>query len=117
MATKSRSEMRVVRHKRIRKHLSGTPERPRLSVFKSTHHLSAQLIDDTAGQTLAAASTQEKGLKATDNLAGAKIVGQELAKRAKEKGIKKVVFDRGGFRYHGVIASLADGAREGGLEF
>jgi large subunit ribosomal protein L18 len=109
--------MREVRHKRIRKHLRGTPERPRLSVYKSTHHISAQIIDDTAGATLAAASTQEKSLGAQDTIAGAKAVGQALAKRAKEKGINKVVFDRGGFRYHGVVASLADGAREGGLEF
>jgi large subunit ribosomal protein L18 len=117
MPAKTRSDMRTVRHKRIRKHLTGTTDRPRLSVFKSTKHISAQIIDDTAGKTLVAASTQEKDLKAGDNLAGAKVVGQALAKRAKEAGIKKVVFDRGGFRYHGVVASLADGAREGGLEF
>ncbi len=117
MAAKSRSDMRESRHKRIRKHLTGTPERPRLSVYKSTKHISAQLIDDTEGKTLAAASSQEKELKAQDTLAGAKVVGQALAKRAKEKGIAKVVFDRGGFRYHGVVASLAEGAREGGLEF
>lgn len=117
MANKSRSNMREVRHKRIRKHLNGTAERPRLSVFKSSKHLSAQIIDDVARVTLVAASTQEKDLKAGDNLAGAKAVGEALAKRAKEKGIKQVVFDRGGFRYHGVVASLADGARQGGLEF
>lgn len=117
MATKSRSKMRVIRHKRIRKHLAGTAEKPRLSVFKSTKHISAQIIDDTTGKTLAAASSQEKDLKATDTIEGAKIVGKALAKRAKEAGINKVVFDRGGFRYHGAIAGLADGAREGGLEF
>lgn len=117
MPTKSRSDMREVRHKRIRKHLAGTSARPRLSVYKSTNHISAQLIDDTVGKTLAAASSQEKDLKAQDNIAGAKIVGEALAKRAKEKGITLVVFDRGGFRYHGVVASLAAGAREGGLEF
>src|SRR6185503_2766979 len=117
MATKSRSDMRVVRHKRIRKNLLGTTERPRLAVFKSAKHISAQIIDDTAHATLVAASSQEKDLKAQDNAAGAKVVGQTLAKRAKEKGIKQVVFDRGGFSYHGVVASLAEGAREGGLEF
>lgn len=117
MAHKTRSDMRVVRHKRIRKSLTGTTEKPRLSVFKSTNHISAQIIDDTTGKTLAAASSQEKDLKATDNVPGAKLVGTALAKRAKEAGIKKVVFDRGGFRYHGVIAELATGAREGGLDF
>ncbi len=109
--------MRVVRHKRLRKHLAGTTDKPRLSVFKSTKHISAQIIDDTVGKTLAAASSQEKELKATDTVEGAKIVGKELAKRATEAGIKKVIFDRGGFRYHGAVAGLADGAREGGLEF
>lgn len=109
--------MRVVRHKRIRKHLVGTPDRPRLAVFKSQKHIYAQVIDDTAGVTLAAASSTEKTLSATDNVDGAKKVGEELAKRAKEKGVKSVVFDRGGFRYHGVVASLADGARSAGLEF
>jgi large subunit ribosomal protein L18 len=109
--------MREIRHKRIRKHLAGTAERPRLSVYRSTKHISAQIIDDTAGKTIVAASTQEKGLKATDTTDGAKIVGQALAKRAKEQGIERVVFDRGGFRYHGLVASLAEGAREGGLEF
>jgi large subunit ribosomal protein L18 len=109
--------MRSVRHKRIRKTLVGTTERPRLSVFKSSKHISAQIIDDASSVTLVAASTQEKDLKAQDNKDGAKLVGQALAKRAKEKGIKQVVFDRGGFRYHGVVASLAEGAREGGLEF
>ena len=117
MATKSRSEMRVIRHKRIRKHLTGTTEKPRMSIFKSAKHISAQIIDDTTHVTLVAASSLEKDLKAQDNKDGAKVVGQALAKRAKEKGITKVVFDRGGFRYHGVVASLAEGAREGGLEF
>jgi len=117
MSSKSRSDMRTVRHKRIRKHLTGTSERPRLSVYKSLKHISAQVIDDTVGKTLVAVSTQEKGLKAKADVPGAKQVGQELAKRAKEKGIKQVVFDRGGYRYHGVVAGLAEGAREGGLEF
>lgn len=117
MAVKTRSFMRKVRHERIRKFLAGTPERPRLAVFRSTKHLYAQVIDDVNGCTLAAASTTEKTLKATDTVEGAKLVGQALAKRAVEKGVKSVVFDRGGFQYHGTIASLADGAREGGLEF
>lgn len=117
MAVKTRSEMRVVRHKRIRKHLKGTAERPRLAVFRSQKHIYAQLIDDSTGHTLAAASTVEKGLAATDTVEGAKKVGEALAKRATEKGVKAVVFDRGGFRYHGMVASLADGARAAGLEF
>jgi len=117
MAVKPRSYMRKARHVRIRKHLAGTPERPRLAVFRSSKHLYAQLIDDVNRVTLAAASTTEKDLKATDTVDGAKTVGQALAKRATEKGVKRVVFDRGGFQYHGTIASLADGAREGGLEF
>lgn len=117
MAVKTRSEMRVVRHKRIRKHLKGTAERPRLAVFRSQKHIYAQLIDDSTGHTLAAASTAEKALGATDTIEGAKKVGEALAKRATEKGVKAVVFDRGGFRYHGMVASLADGARAAGLEF
>ncbi|MCW5936836.1 MAG: 50S ribosomal protein L18 [Fimbriimonadaceae bacterium] len=117
MATKTRSDMRVVRHDRLRKKLRGTAERPRLAVFKSTKHISCQLIDDVAGHTLAAASSLEKGLEATDNIAGAKKVGLALAERAKKAGVSTAVFDRGGFQYHGVVKSLADGAREGGLEF
>lgn len=106
-----------MRHVRMRKHLKGSTERPRLSVFRSLKHLSAQIIDDTTGTTLAAASTLEKDLGAGANCEGAKAVGAKLAERAKEKGVTKVVFDRGGNRYHGCVASLADGAREGGLEF
>ncbi|HXH61248.1 MAG TPA: 50S ribosomal protein L18 [Fimbriimonadaceae bacterium] len=117
MPTSSRNDKRSIRHKRIRKHLAGTAERPRLAVYRSSRHVSAQIIDDVAGATIAAASSQEKALKAGDDKAGAKIVGQAVAKRAKEKGVKSVVFDRGGFKYHGVIASLAEGAREEGLEF
>ena len=109
--------MRTMRHKRMRKHLTGSTERPRLSVFRSLRHISAQVIDDTTGTTLAAASTLEKDLKAAANCAGAKAVGAKLAERAKAKGVSQVVFDRGGFRYHGCIASVAEGAREGGLEF
>ena len=109
--------MRTMRHERMRKHLAGTPERPRLSVFRSLKHISAQIIDDSTGNTLACASTVEKDLKVPANKEGAKKVGATLAERAKAKGITAVVFDRGGFRYHGCVASLADGAREGGLDF
>jgi len=117
MATKTRRESRIMRHVRIRKHLSGTPERPRLAVFRSLKHISAQIIDDTTGRTLCSASSMEKELGATGNKEGAKKVGQELGRRAAELGLQKVVFDRGGFRYHGRVASLAEGAREAGLEF
>lgn len=117
MPNKSRSDLRVVRHARVRKKVAGTGERPRLAVFRSLKHISAQIIDDATGTTLAAASSLEKGLGAAGNADGAKKVGQALAQRAKEKGVSSVVFDRGGFRYHGRVASLAEGAREGGLEF
>ncbi|MCU0315664.1 MAG: 50S ribosomal protein L18 [Fimbriimonadaceae bacterium] len=117
MSVKTRSALRVVRHNRLRKHLAGTAERPRLSVFRSQKHIYAQVIDDSTGHTLAAASTAEKAIGALDNIDGAKTVGKILAERALEKGVKAVVFDRGGFRYHGCVASLADGAREAGLEF
>jgi large subunit ribosomal protein L18 len=109
--------MRTLRHERIRKHLVGNAERPRLSVFRSLKHVSAQIIDDATGMTVAAASTQEKDLSVGANRDGAKAIGMKLAERAKAQGVTKVVFDRGGYRYHGCIASLADGAREGGLEF
>lgn len=117
MAKRSRADLRVSRHERLRKHLAGTSERPRLAVFRSLKHISAQIIDDSTGTTLAACSSLEKALSQTGNAGGAKAIGIELAKRAKEKGIAKVVFDRGGYQYHGRVASLADGAREGGLEF
>lgn len=116
MANKTRYQLRTARHARIRKDISGTAEKPRLSVHRSLKHISAQIIDDTTGTTLAAASSVEKDL-AKGNVEGAKLVGAKLAERAKEKGITAVVFDRGGFRYHGRVASLADGARDGGLEF
>jgi large subunit ribosomal protein L18 len=109
--------MRKARHERLRKRLAGTADRPRLAVFRSLKHISAQVIDDTKGVTLCAASTLEKKLGASAKIEGAKVVGAELAKRAKAKGIGAVVFDRGGFRYQGVIAGLAEGAREAGLEF
>ena len=117
MATEIKSEQRVARHKRIRKRLEGTPERPRLAIYRSLKHIYAQVIDDASGATLVAASTQEKALSAKGNKNGAKAVGAALAQRAKSKGISKVVFDRGGFKYHGRVASLAEGAREAGLEF
>lgn len=117
MANQSRSDLRVIRHQRVRKKIAGTAERPRLSVYRSLKQISAQVIDDATGTTLVSASSLEKGLGVTGNVDGARKVGQELAKRAKEKGITAVIFDRGGFKYHGRVASLAEGAREGGLEF
>jgi large subunit ribosomal protein L18 len=116
-ALRTKDASRKMRHERMRKHLAGSTERPRLSVFRSLKHLSAQIIDDSTGQTLVAASTLEKDLKAGANKDGAKTVGAKLAERAKAKGVTKVVFDRGGYRYHGCVKSLADGARDGGLEF
>ena len=121
VSKKSRQEVRVKKHRRMRNHLSGTAERPRLAVFRSNNHMYAQIIDDTVGNTLVAASTVEKEVKAelekTNNVDAAAYVGTVIAKRAIEKGIKTVVFDRGGFIYHGKIAALADAAREAGLEF
>jgi large subunit ribosomal protein L18 len=117
MAQRSRSEMRQVRHARVRKRVAGTVERPRLAVYRSLNHVAAQVIDDSAGHTVASASTMEKELNARGNVEGARKVGALIAKRALEKGIKSVVFDRGGFRYQGTIAGLAQGAREAGLEF
>jgi large subunit ribosomal protein L18 len=115
----SRSASRVKRHDRIRLRLSGTPARPRLAVFRSLNHIYAQVIDDTSGQTLAAASSLESSLRAatgtkTDD---AKRVGQLVAERAKAAGVDKVVFDRAGFQYHGRVRSLAEAAREAGLDF
>lgn len=117
MAQRSRADLRVARHQRLRKRLDGTTARPRLAVFRSLKNISAQIIDDASGHTLVSASSLEKDLKATGNAEGAKKIGIELAKRAKEKGISAVVFDRGGFQYHGRVEKLAEGAREGGLEF
>ncbi|MDH7571036.1 MAG: 50S ribosomal protein L18 [Armatimonadota bacterium] len=109
------------RHLRVRKKVFGTAERPRLGVFRSSKHIYAQLIDDTQGRTLAAASTLEERLRSEGvkgaNKEAAKKVGLLVAERAKERGVTKVVFDRGGYLYHGRVAALADGAREGGLEF
>ena len=109
---------RLRRHKRIRAKVSGTPERPRLNVFRSERHIYAQIIDDTTGVTLCSASTVEKGFEGLgSNKEAAKKVGMAVAERAKAKGINAVVFDRGGYIYHGRVQALAEGAREGGLEF
>jgi len=108
---------RLKRHKRVRGKLSGTPERPRLNVFRSASNIYAQLIDDVAGVTLASASSVEKGFEGGGNKDAAKKVGLAIAERGKAKGVTVVVFDRGGYVYHGRVAALAEGAREGGLEF
>ena len=115
----SRNEMRVERHNRIRKDLKGTTERPRLNVFRSNANITAQIIDDEKGVTLVSASTLEKELKITNggNVEAAKLIGAEIAKRAKKAKIKEVVFDRGGYLYHGRVKALAEAARENGLEF
>ena len=117
----SRQKVRVKKHNRMRNRFSGTAERPRLAVFRSNNHMYAQIIDDTVGNTLVAASTLEKSvggeLKKTNDIEAAAYVGTVIAKRAIEKGIKTVVLDRGGFIYQGKIAALADAAREAGLEF
>ena len=109
---------RVRVHTRIRRGLRGTPERPRLAVYRSLAHIYAQVIDDRGGRTIASASSNDKGVTIDGgNVAGAKEIGRLVAERAKEKGITKVVFDRGGYLYHGRIKALADAAREAGLEF
>ena len=115
----SRNEMRLERHARIRKDLMGTSERPRLNVFRSNANITAQIIDDEKGVTLVSASTLEKDLKITNggNIEAAKKIGAEIAKRAKKAKITKVVFDRGGYLYHGRVEALAEAARENGLEF
>jgi len=121
MATKSRADARIRRHQRVRKFVAGTPDRPRLSVFRSLTQIYAQVIDDENGNTLASASTLDKDLRG--QLDGkkkseqAKLIGEAVAQRAMDKGIKTVVFDRGGFRYIGRVKALADGARSGGLVF
>ena len=121
MAEKNRSEARIRRHSRVRINVQGTQQRPRLSVFRSLSEIYAQVIDDKAGHTIASASSIDQelrgkmnGLKKSEQ---AKMVGQALAARAKDKGVQSVVFDRGGFKYSGRVKALADGAREGGLEF
>ena len=112
-------EARLRRHRRVRKKVQGTADRPRLAVFRSNKHITAQVIDDRVGRTIAAASTTEAGLRdgATGNKAAAAQVGALLAERAKAAGVESAVFDRGGYQYHGRVKALADGAREGGLIF
>ena len=121
VSKESRKEVRAKKHMRIRNRFSGTAERPRLAVFRSNNHMYAQIIDDTVGNTLVAASTLEKEIKSelekTNNVDAAAYLGTVIAKRAMEKGIKEVVFDRGGFIYQGKIEALAEAAREAGLEF
>jgi large subunit ribosomal protein L18 len=118
MANDSRAVTRERRHTRIRRTVVGTAERPRLAIFRSGKHIYAQVIDDAKGATIAAASTLDKDLKGVgDTVAGAKKVGSKIAEKVKSKQIENVVFDRGGFRYHGRIKALADAAREAGLKF
>jgi len=119
MITKTQKNQKRVRiHDRIRKRIAGHAERPRLSIYRSTNHIYAQIIDDLHGKTIVAASTVEgKGKKTGGNLASAKEVGKSVAEKAKAKGITKVVFDRGGYLYHGRVKALADAAREAGLQF
>lgn len=117
----NKSEVRIKKHNRLRNRFSGTPDRPRLAVFRSNNHMYAQIIDDTVGNTLVAASTLSKEVKAdlekTNDVAAAAKLGTVIAKLALEKGITAVVFDRGGFIYHGKVQALADAAREAGLNF
>ena len=121
VSKESRTEVRVKKHRRLRNRFAGTAQRPRLAVFRSNNHMYAQIIDDTVGNTLVSASTLEKSVKAelekTNNVDAAAYLGTVIAKKALDKGIKTVVFDRGGFVYTGKIAALADAAREAGLEF
>ena len=121
VSKKSRSEVRENKHRRMRHHLAGTAMRPRLAVFRSNNHMYAQIIDDTVGNTLVSASTTQKDVKAelekTNDVAAASYLGKVIAERALAKGITEVVFDRGGFIYHGKIEALADAAREAGLKF
>jgi large subunit ribosomal protein L18 len=117
MSRDSKNQIRMRIHTRIRRRVKGTQERPRLAVFRSVKHIYAQVIDDTQGHTMVAASSNEKDSANGGNLAGAKTVGKLVAERAKGKGIKSVVFDRGGYLYHGRVKALADAAREAGLEF
>ena len=117
MARDSKNQIRMRIHTRIRAKVKGTAERPRLAVFRSVKHIYAQVIDDTQGVTVVAASTNEKNGANGGNVAGAKSIGTLVAERAKDKGIKTVVFDRGGYHYHGRVKALADAARQAGLEF
>jgi len=121
MAKETRNERRLKRHERVRKSLSGTPEKPRMCVYRSLKNISVQIIDDVSGHTLVAASSLDKDLKSNlangGNKEAAKAVGEAIAKKALDKGIETVAFDRGGFLFHGRVKELADGAREAGLKF
>ena len=121
VSKKSRAEIRIKKHNRMRNRFAGTAERPRLSVFRSNNHMYAQVIDDVAGNTIVAASTLDKDVKAeltkTNNVEAAALLGKVIAKKALDKGINTVVFDRGGFIYQGKVQALAEAAREAGLEF
>jgi large subunit ribosomal protein L18 len=121
VSKESRSKVRVNKHRKLRNRFTGTPERPRLAVFRSNNHMYAQIIDDTVGNTLASASTLQKDVKAeiekSNDVAAAAYLGTVIAKKALEKGITTVVFDRGGFIYQGKVKALAEAAREAGLEF
>jgi large subunit ribosomal protein L18 len=118
VSKKDSNQARLKRHIRIRAKISGTESRPRLSVYRSNNHISAQIIDDVKGVTIASASTHENGFEGgTGNKAAARLIGKKIAERAIEKGITEVVFDRGGYLYHGRVSELAEGAREGGLKF
>jgi large subunit ribosomal protein L18 len=117
MARDSKNQIRMRIHTRIRSRVTGSAERPRLAVFRSVKHIYAQVIDDVKGHTMVAASSAEKEGKNGGNIAGAKSIGKLVAERARDKGIKAVVFDRGGYLYHGRVKALADAAREAGLEF
>ncbi|HLH69292.1 MAG TPA: 50S ribosomal protein L18 [Candidatus Dormibacteraeota bacterium] len=119
-SAKDKQVGRLRRHRRVRKKVTGTAERPRLAVYRSNRHVSAQVIDDRSGRTLAAASSLERSVREagpTGNKAAASVVGRLVAERARAAGVASVVFDRGGFRYHGRVAAVADAAREAGLEF
>ena len=117
----SRDQHRIKVHARLRRRVAGTPERPRLAVYRSLDHIYAQVIDDRAGKTLVAASSVDtesrKSIKGGGNIAAAKVIGKTIAQRAKAAGVSKVVFDRGGYKYHGRVKALADAAREAGLQF
>ena len=112
----SKNSQRIMRHKRVRKNISGTSEMPRLNVFRSNTQIYAQIINDETGTTLASSSSVQLKIKNGGNIEGAKLVGADIAKKAKEANISKVVFDRGGYQYHGRVEALADAARENGLE-
>lgn len=113
----SKNSQRIMRHKRVCKNISGTSEMPRLNVFRSNTQIYAQIINDETGTTLASSSSVQLKIKNGGNIEGAKLVGADIAKKAKEANISKVVFDRGGYQYHGRVEALADAARENGLEF